>query len=100
MNHNNGKTNVMHNHNSYYDHDYVEKNGYTMVTSKPIHAGEELFLSYNQCAICQEYYDWFGTPEMFLQFGFVESFPQRWLFDFARIKFDLIWRNGDEQTGE
>ncbi|KAL3783322.1 hypothetical protein ACHAW5_009383 [Stephanodiscus triporus] len=26
--------------------------------------------------------------------------PQRWLFDFARVKFDLDWRDADESTGD
>ena len=99
MNHNNGKMNVVHKYNPYTD-DSIIKTGYEMVTNKPISAGQELFLSYNHCTICQQYYDWFGTPEMFRAFGFVESYPQRWLFDFARVKFDLDWENGDEGTGK
>ena len=35
-----------------------------------------------------------------MHFGFVEPIPQRWLFDFARVKFDLDWKDGDESTGE
>ena len=99
MNHNNGKANVVHKYDPYRG-DPIDKTGYEMVTSKPILAGEELFLSYNHCTICQYYYDWFGTPEIFLHFGFVEGYPQRWLFDFARVKFDLDWKDGDEGTGE
>jgi len=99
MNHNNGKTNVAHKYDPYRG-DPIDKTGYEMVTSKPILAGEELYNSYNHCTICQHYYDWFGTPEMFLHFGFVEGYPQRWLFDFARVKFDLDWKDGDEGTGE
>ena len=100
MNHHNGKMNVIHKYNPYIEPIDETETGYEMVTSKPILAGEELFLSYNRCTICQEYYDYFGTPEMFLHFGFVESYPQRWLFDFARVKFDLDWKNGDEGTGK
>jgi len=99
MNHNNGKTNVAHKYDPYKG-DPIDKTGYEMVTSKPIMAGEEIYNSYNHCTICQHYYDWFGTPEMFLHFGFVEGYPQRWLFDFARVKFDLDWKDGDEGTGE
>jgi len=99
MNHNNGKTNVAHKYDPYKG-DPIDKTGYEMVTSKPLSAGEELFNSYNHCTICHHYYDWFGTPEMFLHFGFVEGYPQRWLFDFARVKFDLDWKDGDEGTGK
>jgi hypothetical protein len=50
--------------------------------------------------MCQEIVNWFGTPEMFLCFGFVEEMPQRWLFDFARVKFVLDWGGGNESKGE
>ncbi len=98
MNHNNDKMNVEYKYDPYGDP--IDKTGYGIVTSKLILAGEELFLSYNHCSICYHYYDWFGTPEMFLTFGFVEGYPQRWLFDFARVKFDLDWKDGDEGTGK
>lgn len=100
MNHNNGRVNVEHNYNPY-EGDPIDETGYEIITSKTISAGEEVFNSYNQCkGVCKHYYDWFGTPEMFLHFGFVEGYPQRWLFDFARVKFDLDWKNGDEETGK
>ena len=35
-----------------------------------------------------------------MHFGFVEPIPQRWLFDFARVKFGLDWKDGNESTGE
>ena len=35
-----------------------------------------------------------------MQFGFVEPMPQRWLFDFARVKLDLDWKDADEATGK
>ena len=98
MNHHNGKKNVVHKHHSYMDP--IDKTGYEIVTSKPVLAGDELFYSYNHCVVCDQYLDWFGTPEMFLHFGFVEGYPQRWLFDFARVKFDLDWKDGDEETGK
>ena len=61
---------------------------------------DELYNSYNQCNICYDYHDHMGTPEIFLHFGFVEPMPQRWLFDFARVKFDLNWKDGDETSEE
>jgi len=43
-----------------------------------------------RCDICQEMFDWFGAPEMFLNFGIVsDEMPQMFLFDFARVKFEL-----------
>lgn len=102
INHHNGKYNVKHNIDPYKPKTGKEmkEKGYEMVTTQAIQAGDQLYNSYNRCNVCNEYYDWFGTPEMFLNFGFVESLPQRWLFDFARVKFDLDWKNGDESTRE
>lgn len=97
MNHHNDRYNVFHRYNAYKG-EVTEQTGYELYAGKTINKGDQLFLSYNQCNICNETHDWFGTPEMFLQFGFVESLPQRWLFDFARIKFDLEWIDGDEKT--
>ena len=62
---------------------------YVIATTRAISAGEHLFNSYNHCNICTDYYDWFGSPELFKAYGFVEQYPQRWLFDLARMKFDL-----------
>ncbi|KAL7551722.1 hypothetical protein ACHAWF_014909 [Thalassiosira exigua] len=100
MNHHNGKFNVEHRYNPYESRELIEEFGYEMIATKTIEPGEELFLSYDRCSACSAYYDWFGTPEMFLHYGFVEPLPQRWLFDFARIKFDLDWKDGDEATNE
>ncbi|KAL7552899.1 hypothetical protein ACHAWF_016148 [Thalassiosira exigua] len=103
MNHHNGKFNVKHRYNPYdfESSDLVERFGYDIITTKALNAGEELINSYNRCSsACTQYYDWFGTPEMLLHYGFVESLPQRWLFDFARIKFDLDWKDSDEATNE
>ena len=90
---------MKHKFDNYKDQYQMENTGVEFVTTKSIKAGDELYNSYNRCIICDEYYDWHGTPEMFLQFGFVETMPQRWLFDFARVKFDLDWKDGDETTG-
>lgn len=97
FNHHNGKYNIKHKYNPF---ESIDEKGYEMITTKAIEAGEELYISYNQCDICQEELDWVGTPEMFLFYGFVESMPQRWLFDFARVKFDLDWKGGYEESGE
>jgi len=102
FNYDNGKFNIKHDENPHKDDNKreltISQLGFTV--SKPIKAGEELFNTYNHCSVCGDRLDWFGTPEMWLQYGFVESFPQRWLFDFARIKFELEWKDGDESSGE
>ncbi|KAL7530268.1 hypothetical protein ACHAWF_003310 [Thalassiosira exigua] len=97
INHDNRGYNIRHNSN--YD-SYVNGAVHDIVTSRVIEAGEQLFNSYNRCNICEGRFDWMGTPEMFLHYGFVESMPQSWLIDFARIKFVLDWKDGDESSGE
>ena len=101
-NHDNRKTNIIHRYSPYDTNglNEIKQNGYLIAASKPIKQSEQLLLSYNHCSICEHYVDWFGTPEMFLHYGFLEGMPQRWLFDFARVKFDLDWRDGKESTGE
>jgi hypothetical protein len=98
-NHDNGKYNTRHKYDPYKGKgEAVYENGHELVASEVIPAGGQIYYSYNRCNYCQEDYDWFGTPEMFLHFGFVEAMPQRWLIDFARVKFELDWR--DESAGE
>jgi len=102
FNHDNAKFNIKHDENPHKDDNKRELTfshlGFTL--TKPVKAGEELFLSYNRGNICGDRLDWFGTPEMWLEYGFIESIPQRWLFDFARVKFELEWKDGDESTEE
>lgn len=99
INHDNGNYNIRHLHDNY-RRDNIDETGHEIVTTKAMKAGDQLFNSYNRCNVCQEHLDWVGTPELFLEFGFVEAMPQRWLFDFARMKFDLDWKDGDESSGK
>jgi hypothetical protein len=101
-NHHNKETNIAHRYDPYdpIDLNKIKKTGYELVATKAIKQSEELRTSYNRGMICQELLDWFGTPEMFLYFGFVEEMPQRWLFDFARVKFDLYWSDDGKSIGE
>ncbi|KAL7504895.1 hypothetical protein ACHAXN_002455 [Cyclotella atomus] len=87
FNHDNGKYNIQHKFNPYTSP--LEETGYGVITTRKINAGEELYNSYNRCNICDGYFDWFGTPEVFQHYGFVENYPQRWLFDLARVKVEL-----------
>jgi len=90
-NHHNRKMNMKHVFNPYKKN--INETGYEIATARAIKNGEHLYISYNRCNICTAYYDWFGTPEIFLSFGFVEQYPQRWLFDLAGVKFDLDINN-------
>jgi hypothetical protein len=100
-NHDNSKYNAPHKYDPFKaGGEAVYKNGHEMVANESIPAGGQIYYSYNRCNYCQEIVDWFGTPEMFLHFGFVEAMPQRWLIDFARIKFELDQSQTNESTGE
>lgn len=57
--------------------------------TRNIRAGEELSYTYNQCKDCAGRIDSFGTPEILMSYGFVEDFPQRWVFKDFNTVFDL-----------
>ena len=67
----------------------VEEKRHEMYASQDIEKGEEIYLSYNQCLDCyNRHYD-YGTPEIFRDYGFVEQYPQRWIFPREEIAFDI-----------
>jgi hypothetical protein len=75
----------------------------TIKASRDIQAGEEIHTTYNFCEDCQNRIDYFyGTPDLFRDYGFVEPYPQRWLFDaMPNIAFDLDTKeNGDQSELE
>jgi len=46
-----------------------------------IMVGEQIFTSYNMCDDCDARKQNYGTPEILRDYGFVEDYPQRWIFD-------------------
>lgn len=101
-NHHNGKHNIVHKYYPYNSKDLSiikERTGYEIIASKTIEKNDQLYLTYNRCKYSRHVLDWHGTPEMFLGYGFVEGMPQRWLIDFARVKFELDWKDGSETSG-
>lgn len=75
----------------------IEEKRHEMYASRDIEAGQEIYLSYNQCEDCfNRHYD-FGTPEMLRDYGFVEQFPQRWIFHMYEIALDI---DKNEETGQ
>jgi SET domain len=65
--------------------------------SRDIKAGEEITTTYNFCANCENRFMGYGTPELLRDYGFVESFPQRWFFHKQDIAFEM---DHDETTGK
>lgn len=60
------------------------------MTSRRVEKGEQLVNSYNQCELCgNRFYD-YTTIDIFLDYGFVESYPQKWMIDEVRLKFEVM----------
>ena len=82
LNHHNGLVNSI-TRPSIYD-----KDGFGVYALKDLNAGEELFFSYHGCPECKgcppcgHNLDYWGTPEMIRDFGFVEPYPQRFYYDY------------------
>jgi hypothetical protein len=66
------------------------KGGTKVWATKHIVAGEEMYHSYDKCADCMDVASYWGTTEILRDFGFVERYPQRWVFPDKRIWFE-IW---------
>jgi spermidine synthase len=70
----------------------------TVVTNTLVHvravteikAGEQLFLSYNNCVDCEDKKEDMGTPEIFRDFGFLEPYPQQWDFGSISVILDQV----------
>eukprot|EP00555_Chaetoceros_dichaeta_P002053 CAMPEP_0198248886 /NCGR_PEP_ID=MMETSP1447-20131203/544_1 /TAXON_ID=420782 /ORGANISM="Chaetoceros dichaeta, Strain CCMP1751" /LENGTH=1199 /DNA_ID=CAMNT_0043933377 /DNA_START=21 /DNA_END=3621 /DNA_ORIENTATION=+ len=52
----------------------------TVKAKRDIKAGEEINTSYNLCEDCGNRRETYGSPEILRDYGFVEQFPQRWIF--------------------
>ncbi|CAB9523537.1 expressed unknown protein [Seminavis robusta] len=65
-----------------------DPNGFKVRASKAIEAGEEAYSTYDKCLDCGDTAAYWGTPEIFREYGFVENFPQRWIFK-RSIGFEL-----------
>jgi len=87
MNHNNGRLNT--NNTSVFG-----EHGFQMESIQDIQAGEELFLTYNDCVDCTAYEkslkDFRGTADIVRDFGFVESYPHAWSLSIPHtVKFQV-----------
>jgi spermidine synthase len=70
-----------------------EDNDIIVQASRDISAGEEIYTSYNFCEDCGNRAYFYGTSHIFRDYGFIEQYPQRWIF--GEIVFDLDYKNGD-----
>jgi hypothetical protein len=70
----------------------VEEEGVAHETTaiKTIEEGAEIYISYNFCAECGGRKNFYGTAEIFRDYGFVERLPQRWHYSMPKqYQFDL-----------
>ncbi len=94
MNHRNGESvNTMSNN--------ARLEGAVRVQAKrDIKAGEEIYTTYNMCEDCEERANTFGTPEILRDYGFVEQYPQSWIFESIDVAFRIDEVNGDLEVTE
>mmetsp|Transcript_11807 Transcript_11807/g.24916 ORF Transcript_11807/g.24916 Transcript_11807/m.24916 type:complete len:403 (-) Transcript_11807:221-1429(-) len=91
VNHDNGRINTE--NTSMY-----EKDGLRVWASRAIQAGEEIYMSYDKCKDCMDVDEYWGTPEILRDFGFVEPHPHRFVYTDQEIWFE-VWEseNGGEK---
>lgn len=58
-----------------------ENGGLVVRASKDVMPGDEIFSSYDSCTDCKDTHHYWGTMEIMRDFGFVESYPHRYVFD-------------------
>lgn len=70
----------------------------TVFARRDIEAGEEIYTTYNHCEDCAARYETYGTPEILREYGFVEQFPQSWIFHDIDVGFriDQVYDENDE----
>jgi len=92
----------------------LAREGFSVVTTKEVSAGEEFFYSYYYCHDCGQFNG--GTAEMLRDFGFVEDYPHRFHitddltlviekdpeteFDAYFVTYDEESKSEDEFTGD
>ena len=98
MNHDNGRINTE--NDSMYD-----REGLKVRASKDLKAGDQIYATYDKCVDCLNVADMWGTNEILKDFGFVESYPHRYVFLDQDIWFEIHnenenltvqWYEGDD----
>ena len=78
---------------------FDEQHPVTVKATRDIKAGEELFMSYDHCPDCQGRLRTYGTPEILRDYGFVEMFPQKWVFHGYGVSIGLDYNYKLKETG-
>jgi hypothetical protein len=81
-----------------------KEGGLRVRAARKLDAGEELYASYDKCLDCQGVEEYWGTPEILKDFGFVENHPHRWVFTdygiwievYPDYEFDVYFAGGSD----
>lgn len=80
---------------------HYNTNDVTVRASRDIQPGEEIYTSYNFCVDCGSRERDFGTPEILRDYGFVEQYPQRWIFhQYENLAFELDEVEHTDELGQ
>lgn len=79
------------------DENGVHNGDVKVYAKRDIKKGEEIYTSYNMCEDCGARVKTYGTSELFRDYGFVENFPQFWIFKDSEIKFRFDEVGYDEE---
>jgi len=80
---------------------YHKKINLRVTASRDIEKGEELYTSSNFCKECDKRSEGYGTFEILRDYGIVESYPQRWIFeDGFGFELDEIINDDGSGSGE
>ena len=63
--------------------------GLQVRTSRDIKAGEEIYTTYSSCKDCGFRRSMYGTADYLRDYGFVENYPQRWIFPNQQVSFEV-----------
>jgi hypothetical protein len=99
VNHDNGRINTE-------NDSMFEEDGLRLRAARNLKVGEEIFASYDKCLDCKGVEEYWGTPEILKDFGFVENYPHRWVFPeqdiwyevYEDYEFDVYFGSDHENT--
>mmetsp|Transcript_4056 Transcript_4056/g.7779 ORF Transcript_4056/g.7779 Transcript_4056/m.7779 type:complete len:396 (-) Transcript_4056:185-1372(-) len=89
VNHDNGNINVA-------TGSYLDEPGIKVWASKDIQSGEEIYATYDKCVDCYDIQLIWGTGEILKDFGFVEAYPHRYVYEEEDIWFEVCKNENNE----
>ena len=81
VNHHNGDVNT--------ENTSIHSDALRVRTNRKVKAGEEILATYDKCRDCQGVHEYWGTPEILRDFGFVEPYPHRFHFHETGVSIEI-----------